>query len=203
MNLIEKYGSEWFSDKFLDCLFLYQGNILIVKAFTDDEQIVCVNRKENTYVKVPTSYFNASRVFSTPEIGWRSSKETGSFLAYMTKRNSYKRGITLTNLSYTISGPSKALKRFGTDKIKKEINEALEDTPYMVFHPHHMSLEEGLSALNDGSRLSFTLNHKIAVAVKSSRTYTVYVNQLPAGTITTSGKLTTDSPHLTKLLEKY
>lgn len=174
VDLVSKYGPEWFSNKFNGSFFMYDG----VPARVRGARRTSTSRaKKTTYAvdvslcprvdgqvksvrhAIPSEYFDDSSMFNVPELGYRHTAD-GKWLAFLRRNNSsYVRGLSMRNLSIYESPFTRYLRTVGVN-----VGFLDEDTTAnLVMQPTFIPLHTGIKLMLEGKLLSFAASPTVAV----------------------------------------
>lgn len=160
MNLVQKYGPNWFNSKFNSSMFKHNGmlaSIMHADHNNVDIKVYPKGRKPFTaHVSVDT--FPDASMFNVPELGYRTH-DKGKWLCYLGRNNSsYHRGLRYRDITQSQSSLTSYLKT-QTRVISPTEDEILR----MVFHPNYIPLHTGIKLMLEGKLMSFAASASVAV----------------------------------------
>lgn len=193
-NLIDKYGRDWFAQKFAGSYFRYQGvparvsKAIIGPSGTNVVSTTLCPRVNGKVVKatrlIPASHFKDSSMFSVPELGYRHTN-SGKWLAFIRRNNgSYIRGLSTRNLNVYESELTKFLRVSGM-KIPHLTEDEITN---LIMEPTFIPLQRGIKLMLEGKLLSFAASSTVAVVPSTdSPNLTVLMCDKRIGEVTPDG----------------
>ena len=194
MNIIEQVGPEYFSGRFAGCIFVGpNGNPHYIEGIQNRRsgQVNCKEvetPKSVRNVNIPFDFFESFKFLTMPEIGWRTS-EGGRVMVRLRRNNtSFTRGITLKNVHREYADHTEYM--FSMGKVSKRDVELGSYLATMVARPEHLSIAEGLEAMNKGKIMAFSNSAHVAVVPESNTLYNILCNSSHVANITPEGEVT-------------
>lgn len=192
MNIVQQVTPDYFSGRFSGCIFIGpNGNPHFIEGILNSERGVnCKEVKsprtvENTIL--PFDFFESFSFLAVPEIGWRMA-EDGRVMAHLQRNNtSYTRGITLKNVHKFYAEHTEYM--FSMGKIAKKDVELPSYLATLVAKPNHLSMQDGLYALNTGKVMAFSNGPHVAVIPESDSVYNIFCDRAHAANITPEGEI--------------
>lgn len=207
-NLLSQYGSDWFFSKFSGSFFKYNNiphyvgssigrrtaNIPSFRLVRDEEDNV--RAEECT---VPAEVFTDVGVFSVPYLGWRWGKQ-GKYLSYYTRNNnSYRRGLSNSNMIVDASGMTRWL--MGTGNLDRSILDPAYQA-YKAMCPDFLPITEGVRKMAEGEILSFAASPTVAILpTEDENQFAVMFKQKQAGVVSPDGRMSLVIPELSTYME--
>lgn len=193
MNIIEQVGAEYFAGRFTGCIFVGpNGNPHYIDGIQNHRsgQVNCKEvetLKSVRSVNIPFDFFDSFKFLTMPEIGWRTS-EGGRVMVHLQRNNtSYTRGITLKNVHRKYADHTEYM--FSMGKISKKDVELSSYLATLVARPEHLTMVEGLNAMNKSKIMSFSNSAHIAVVPESNTVYNILCNSTHVANITPEGEV--------------
>lgn len=204
-NLIAELGADYFNSRFAGSFFKYEDKAHIVqRASNDAVESVRVNGTaakpliEN--VQVPAEHFVDMTAFAVPAIGWRSANN-GRYMAYYSRVNrSYRRGVSIENLTRSVSPLTEWLADNGSISLSYYARDST--VAKLIVEPEFYSFAEGMKLLREGKVAAFCISEHLAVFPESEEFLSVMFNNTKVGTVDLSGKITCNIPFITALGEQ-
>ena len=162
-NLVDKYGTDWFLNKFRGTYFSYNGiPARVTGASREGVNATVVPRINDEVVArpviVPNTYFMDSSRFNVPELGYRHD-DGGKWLGFLKRNNSsYVRGLSTRNIVSLESDITKFLRTRTRVKVMSE-----NDINNIVMQPKFIPLYRGIQLMLAGKIVSFAASPTIAV----------------------------------------
>lgn len=199
MNMIQQVGVDYFSTRFSGCIFIGpNGNPYYIECIRDHRSGV-VSCKEVEGVKsarnvsVPFDFFMSYKFLSVPEVGWRTY-DGGRFAVFLQRNNtSYTRGITTKNLKRVYADHTEYLFRMG--KLSRTDVDLPSYLATLVARPEHLSMAEGVEAMNKGKIMAFSNSAHIAVVPESNTVYNILCDSTHVANITPEGEVSVLEGH--------
>lgn len=192
-NIVEQVGPDYFSPRFQGSIFIGpNGNPFYIDRI-DCPSTKLVNCREvrspngSVEATVPFEYFQTFKFLAVPELGWRAA-EKGRMLVRLQRNNtSYTRGITTKNVHREYAPHTEYM--FSLGKLKKIDVETVDYLVSLVTKPNHLTMAEGIEALNRGAIMSFTNNSKVAVVPESNNSYKLFCNADHVANVSPEGEV--------------
>lgn len=163
MNLIDKYGTDWFNNKFSGAYFMHNDVPSYVSKARSTGVVVVACPRVNDKVKactitVPRNFFKDDSVFEVGDLGYRHTLK-GKWLAFLSRNNSsYARGISTRNIIATKSQLTDTLSSMGEVAY---ITDA--ELCNLALQPKFIPLYDGIKLVQQGKLLSFAASPTVAV----------------------------------------
>lgn len=163
-NLIEKYGYDWFRNKFSSSYFMYKGIPAQILEVNEDEVLAQLAPRINGEVKrivteVEADYFPDSTLFAVPELGYRHAQD-GRYLTYVSRNNgSYHRGLSPGNTRLNDSEHTIILRDNGIPVPPLSNHEKCN----LIMEPTFIPFSRGIKLMLEGKIMSFAASPTIAV----------------------------------------
>lgn len=193
MTIVEQVGPDYFASRFTGCVFIGpNGNPHYIDGVNNprSRQVNCKeveSLKSVRNVTIPFDFFETFKFLSVPEIGWRSA-EGGRVLVRLQRNNtSYTRGITLKNLHREYAEHTEYM--FDMGKLCKKDTELGSYLATLVTRPEHLSISEGVEAMNKGKIIAFSNSAHVAVVPESNTMYNILCNSTHVANITPEGEV--------------
>lgn len=194
MNIVDQVGWEYFSTRFNGCVFIGPSAAPHYIEGVNNSRSRLVQCKEvESYksarnVTLPYDFFESFKFLAVPEVGWRAA-EGGRLLVRLERNNtSYTRGITLKNLTRDYAMHTEYM--FNMGKLSRRDVELPAYTATLVTKPEHMSMRDGLEAMNKGEIMAFTNSAHIAVVPESNTTYNILCGSSHVANVSPEGEVT-------------
>lgn len=193
MNIVEQVGPEYFSGRFAGCIFVGpNGNPHYIEGIHNSRsgQVNCKEVESPKSVRnanIPFDFFDTFKFLTVPEIGWRTV-EGGRVMVRLQRNNtSYTRGITLKNVHKEYAEHTEYM--FSMGKINKKDIELGSYLATLVTRPEHLSMAEGVDAMNKGKIMAFSNSAHIAVVPESNTVYNILCNSTHVANISPEGEV--------------
>lgn len=202
-NLIDKYGTDWFRNKFRGSLFRLHGvPARVIGVGSRVEAYALVRRRGKVEARqtfLDYSHFPDSNMFAVPELGYRHNK-SGKWLAYLSRVNtSYNRGISLKNLNKSVAQHTEFLRFSGFNVEAPDENTLCN----MVMDPTFIPFRTGIKLMLEGKIISFAASPTIAVVPSDvDDSLIVRLCSKEIGTVSPEGELSLTLPFANKYLEQ-
>lgn len=194
MSIIQEVGTDYFSSRFQGCIFLGpNGNPHYVESIAraSSQRVNCrevLSVKDSRQALVPFEFFQTFKFLTVPELGWRAA-EKGRVLVRLQRNNSsYTRGVTIKNVFRSYAPHTEYM--FNMGKLNRQLVDATDYLVKLVTEPGHMSMTEGVKALNRGNIMSFTVNAKVAVVPENNSLYNIFCNADHVANVSPEGQVT-------------
>lgn len=202
-NLVDKYGRDWFNNKFPGSYFRFCGvPARVIQAQSADRKggksvvkIRLSHRVNNKVVAsdkvVPADLFADSSIFNVPELGYRHA-HNGKWLVFMRRNNSsYVRGLSTRNLNIFESQFTSYLRSI--NQVSEFLTE--DETVNLVMEPTFVPLNKGIQLMLEGKLLSFAASSTVAVVPShDSDNLSVMMCEKQVGFVTSTGELNINLP---------
>lgn len=192
MNLVDQVGWDYFATRLGGCIFINDGKTFYIEGITGSRSRH-VNCKEVESAKslrseqFPFEFFKSFSFLKVPPLGWRTSHD-GRVLVYTSRNNaSYTRGITLKNIQREYAPHTEYMFRMG--KVSRTDMDLPGYKALLVTKPEHLSMQDGLAAMNRGKIMSFTNSENIAVVPESDSVYNVMCGLTHVANISPEGQV--------------
>lgn len=192
MNLVEQVGWDYFGSRLSGCIFTHEDKTFVIEGITGS-RARHVNVKEVESPKslkaetIPFDFFQSFSFLRVPPLGWRTSHH-GRVLVRLSRNNSsYTRGVTLKNMHREFAPHTEYMFRMG--KLLRFDTDLPGYKALLVTKPGHLSMSEGLDALNKGRLLSFTNSENIAVVPESDSIYNIMCGSAHVANISPEGEV--------------
>lgn len=192
MSIVEQVSPDYFSHRFSGCIFIgpngnphYVEHVNSLERGVNCKDVKSLRSVENTIL--PCDFFESFKFLTVPEIGWRSAEGGRVLLHFQRNNTSYTRGITLKNLHKFYAEHTEYM--FSMGKVQKKDVELPSYISTLVAKPEHLSMQEGLHALNRGSLLSFTNSAHVAVIPESDSMYNIFCDRSHVANVTPEGEV--------------
>ena len=193
MNIVEQVGAEYFSGRFAGCIFVGpNGNPHYIDGVMNPRSGL-VNCKEVETPKsvrntaIPFDFFESFKFLSMPEVGWRSAEDGRVMVRLQRNNTSYTRGITLKNVLKEYAEHTEYM--FNMGKISKKDVELGSYLATLVTRPSHLSMQEGVDAMNKGKLMAFTNSAHVAVVPESDSVYNILCNSTHVANVSPEGEV--------------
>lgn len=135
-NMITRLGYDWFNDRCTGAHFLYKGKIYVVLGATA-LGVVAQEYGAGNEIKLSHEYFSGFKVFEHPPLGYR--KLGNGFAMYLTRRNTYQRGLRSDTVKLEHSPVTELVRRKFTGKLGLML---VADKMRAVFNPEFDSVDK-------------------------------------------------------------
>lgn len=198
-NLIEKYGPDWFRQKFNGTFFLHEGKpARIVDAGSRAVVAQIMDRNPTTgnieggrFTLSPDDFPDSSK-FVVPELGYRHTRD-GAYLSFLYRNNSsYVRGLSIRNLQQRLHPLTRMLQNRGLSITPP--NE--DELTYLAMKPEFLPLHSGISKMLRGELVSFAASPTLAVVPSTNQDseLTILFCSKAIGTVDANGNMSLSSP---------
>ena len=211
-NIVDKYGREWFANKFNGSYFSYRGvPARVLQPERDPHNrnktvvLTALCPRVNDEVKsiqarIPADYFTDSGMFSVPELGYRHA-DNGKGLYFLRRNNaSYVRGLSTRNIQVYESDFTRYLRTIGVRSPALNENQLNN----IVIEPNFIPLYKGIKLMLSGKLLSFAASAAVAVVPSANEdsSLTILMCDKQIGTVSASGVVSMSLPTAQSYVEE-